>query len=121
MRALIISVDLGNPDFTAHTEEFAMLARGAGAEIVGTVTVRRDRPDAKFFIGSGKVQEAVAMAGALLADIVLFDQPLSPRSEEHTSELQSLMRSSYAVFCLKKNTTIIYQNYTKRPPPKDIS
>src|SRR3546814_7757505 len=28
------------------------------------------------------------------------------RSEEHTSELQSLMRSSYAVFCLKKNNTI---------------
>src|SRR3546814_3647118 len=28
-----------------------------------------------------------------------------PRSEEHTSELQSLMRSSYAVFCLKKKTT----------------
>src|SRR3546814_10603399 len=27
----------------------------------------------------------------------------SPRSEEHTSELQSLMRISYAVFCLKKN------------------
>src|SRR3546814_1986257 len=27
------------------------------------------------------------------------------RSEEHTSELQSLMRSSYAVFCLKKKTT----------------
>src|SRR3546814_3184496 len=30
----------------------------------------------------------------------------SGRSEEHTSELQSLMRISYAVFCLKKNTTI---------------
>src|SRR3546814_9534269 len=28
---------------------------------------------------------------------------LAPRSEEHTSELQSLMRISYAVFCLKKN------------------
>src|SRR3546814_3620770 len=28
--------------------------------------------------------------------------PQSPRSEEHTSELQSLMRISYAVFCLKK-------------------
>src|SRR3546814_7896669 len=28
------------------------------------------------------------------------------RSEEHTSELQSLMRSSYAVFCLKKKTTV---------------
>src|SRR3546814_9306027 len=30
--------------------------------------------------------------------------PAEPRSEEHTSELQSLMRSSYAVFCLKKKT-----------------
>src|SRR3546814_1763531 len=30
--------------------------------------------------------------------------PLSCRSEEHTSELQSLMRTSYAVFCLKKKT-----------------
>src|SRR3546814_10384037 len=32
------------------------------------------------------------------------------RSEEHTSELQSLMRISYAVFCLKKNTTNTKQN-----------
>src|SRR3546814_3616230 len=34
-----------------------------------------------------------------------------PRSEEHTSELQSLMRISYAVFCLKKkNTKLQYTN-----------
>src|SRR3546814_1138814 len=32
------------------------------------------------------------------------------RSEEHTSELQSLMRNSYAVFCLKKNTTLHKSN-----------
>src|SRR3546814_4598592 len=33
-----------------------------------------------------------------------------PRSEEHTSELQSLMRSSYAVFCLKKKNTTLHTN-----------
>src|SRR3546814_2138452 len=33
------------------------------------------------------------------------DQAYESRSEEHTSELQSLMRISYAVFCLKKKTT----------------
>src|SRR3546814_5867129 len=33
------------------------------------------------------------------------------RSEEHTSELQSLMRISYAVFCLKKKIKHIYTNY----------
>src|SRR3546814_4778748 len=34
------------------------------------------------------------------------------RSEEHTSELQSLMRISYAVFCLKKKTTYSHNHYT---------
>src|SRR3546814_6256250 len=34
------------------------------------------------------------------------------RSEEHTSELQSLMRNSYAVFCLKKKTTLKTQLHT---------
>src|SRR3546814_2286148 len=36
--------------------------------------------------------------------VELADQPVLRRSEEHTSELQSLMRSSYSVFCLKKTT-----------------
>src|SRR3546814_9276226 len=36
------------------------------------------------------------------------------RSEEHTSELQSLMRISYAVFCLKKNKTQQSKNLPKR-------
>src|SRR3546814_4392513 len=35
----------------------------------------------------------------------LLGDPIEERSEEHTSELQSLMRISYAVFCLKKKTT----------------
>src|SRR3546814_5973864 len=39
------------------------------------------------------------------------DRPVR-RSEEHTSELQSLMRISYAVFCLKKKKTITYTNIT---------
>src|SRR3546814_5750562 len=38
--------------------------------------------------------------------------PGSPRSEEHTSELQSLMPISYAVFCLKQNSKRLTTNYT---------
>src|SRR3546814_2880323 len=53
--------------------------------------------------------------------------PSNLRSEEHTSELQSLMRISYAVFCLKKNKqtiNIINDNYTQyttllRPPRRE--
>src|SRR3546814_4485728 len=39
--------------------------------------------------------------------------PPPPRSEEHTSELQSLMRISYAVFCLKKNKRDRYETNTR--------
>src|SRR3546814_3853961 len=42
----------------------------------------------------------------------------SPRSEEHTSELQSLMRISYAVFCLKKKTRTRVQ-HRRRMTDKD--
>src|SRR3546814_1048023 len=38
------------------------------------------------------------------------DSSLASRSEEHTSELQSLMRISYAVFCLKKKKKILHTN-----------
>src|SRR3546814_6607956 len=43
---------------------------------------------------------------------ILQINSLSLRSEEHTSELQSLMRISYAVFCLKKNTKNCKHNNT---------
>src|SRR3546814_6894890 len=43
-------------------------------------------------------------------------RPGDGRSEEHTSELQSLMRSSYAVFCLKIKNTILLQSYTEDFP-----
>src|SRR3546814_10070294 len=66
---------------------------------------------------SGSTGVAVSTGGAVLtgASVVVvmspgagasaFSQPAS-RSEEHTSELQSLMRNSYAVFCLKKKHTL---------------
>src|SRR3546814_1252527 len=40
------------------------------------------------------------------------DRPHHLRSEEHTSELQSLMRISYAVFCLKKKNQLISHSFT---------
>ena len=83
MRTLILTVDLGSPDYAAHAEEFVMLARGAGAEIVDIVRARRDRPDAKYFIGSGKVDEAVLVAKTHDAQVVLFDQPLSPAQQRN--------------------------------------
>src|SRR3546814_8084237 len=55
----------------------------------------------------------------LLGDLGDGGDDLADRSEEHTSELQSLMRISYAVFCLKKTTKQHKQHYhkpTSNPP-----
>src|SRR3546814_4992105 len=45
---------------------------------------------------------ALAMTASIVVHAATFWRSCSGRSEEHTSELQSLMRISYAVFCLKK-------------------
>src|SRR3546814_8965704 len=64
---------------------------------------RRARPDdASHGDGAAQGRQGRDRASAL--------HPERGRSEEHTSELQSLMRISYAVFCLKKKTTILHTN-----------
>src|SRR3546814_8067789 len=52
----------------------------------------------------GALVFAPLMTMQFVVQIVLTFPSLQDRSEEHTSELQSLMRISYAVFCLKKKT-----------------
>src|SRR3546814_1131581 len=60
------------------------------------------------------------------ACISAYNPGIADRSEEHTSELQSLMRISYAVFCLKKKTTkhkdidITYNTQTNTMHNSDI-
>src|SRR3546814_3251175 len=48
-------------------------------------------------------RDAAAMHRSVPSDPAPQESPMWKRSEEHTSELQSLMRISYAVFCMKKN------------------
>jgi GTP-binding protein HflX len=65
--------------------ELALLADTAGLAVVGQITQRLKRPNAKTFIGKGKVQEAKQLADETLADVILFDHELSPR---HQRELE---------------------------------
>src|SRR3546814_4198183 len=69
-------------------------------------------------------QEAGRQPAPVIADEGdVFPNCASHRSEEHTSELQSLMRISYAVFCLKKKSTIQekHQNMPSEEVPTDTT
>src|SRR3546814_6087319 len=71
-----------------------LLADVAGLVVVGDVAFRAVLDHAEHAAWFEHVEEAAEHAFGLAAG--------APRSEEHTSELQSLMRNSYAVLCLKK-------------------
>lgn len=59
-------------------EELEGLAVSAGAEVVGRLIQRRPTPDIKFYLGKGKVDELKQLVSAEDADVVLFDNDLSP-------------------------------------------
>src|SRR3546814_10164583 len=62
------------------------------------------RPQRQFSLDLGGREAGKSLFQHEAANGAAMQLRFRPRSEEHTSELQSLMRSSYAVFCLKKKT-----------------
>ena len=69
-------------------KELALLADTAGLEIVGQTTQKLDHPHPKTYIGLGKVEEVKALIEENQADVLLFDDELSPR---HLRELEEIM------------------------------
>jgi len=63
--------------------EFAELARSAGATVVGSLNARVERPNPKYFIGSGKADELKASRQSLDADLILVNHALSPVQERN--------------------------------------
>jgi GTP-binding protein HflX len=76
-----------HPQFRAtgpdSLDEFQELARSAGAEVAGIVCAPRDRPDARYFVGSGKIEELAERVEVLGADLVLVSQSLSAVQERN--------------------------------------
>ena len=81
--ALLIQPFAGGPAEEDVLEEFADLARSAGATIAATLTARIDRPNPATLIGSGKLEEVKAAADATGADLVLVNHALSPVQERN--------------------------------------
>lgn len=82
-RALLLHVGLNRSCLEDETQEFCALARSAGAEIVGEIHARRDRPDPQYFIGSGKVEEIADVVRETRAELLLVSQPLRPGQERN--------------------------------------
>jgi GTP-binding protein HflX len=67
-------------------DELEGLATTAGSRIVGRMTQRRQAPDVTTYLGKGKVEELQRMAAAADADVILFDNDLSPAQTRNLEE-----------------------------------
>ena len=84
---MLVRLGIGAPADPEDLQEFHQLALSAGAIPVAQVSGRRDRPDPRYFVGSGKADEIRALAVEHQADLVLFDHPLRPSQERNLEKL----------------------------------
>src|ERR1700723_936490 len=89
-RAVLVRLGLGMPVKREDLEEFEQLARSAGASPVATITGRRERPDPRYFVGSGQAQQIADTARAENAELILFDHPLSPSQQRNLERLSGV-------------------------------
>ncbi len=85
-RTILVSVSVQLLD-DLDAEEFALLAQSAGADILEHIKVQRNKPNPKFFIGSGKVDEIAEQVRDLEAGLVIFDHALTPAQERNLERI----------------------------------
>ncbi len=92
-RALLVHIDFphsGDANKTLQSEaqsEFYDLVMSAGAEVLSFVKGKRYKPEAKFFVGTGKAQEIKEAVQTLNADLVIVNHQLSPSQERNLEAL----------------------------------
>jgi GTP-binding protein HflX len=97
-RAILVSVALPDRPFVTHDpcDEIRGLATTAGAQIVGEITQKRQDINPGTYVGKGKVEEIAERVKATDADVVVFDNDLSPaqaRNLEKATGVKVLDRS----------------------------
>ncbi|MFZ1641742.1 MAG: ribosome rescue GTPase HflX [Candidatus Contendobacter sp.] len=81
--AVLVRLLLDRTEDALDSAEFRELAASAGAECVALITGRRQAPDPRLFVGSGKAEEIRAAVEESGAELALFDHSLSPSQERN--------------------------------------
>jgi GTPase len=89
-RAVLVGVESGRQrdgwSVDSSLDELDQLARTAGADVVGRLTQRMERPSSTHYIGSGKLQECIELKQELNYDTVVINDELAPRQQRNLEE-----------------------------------
>lgn len=95
-RAFLVSVDTGEFDAEASMSELYELTESAGAQPVGAMIQKREKPDGATCIGSGRLEELKEVCQSQEIDLIIFDCELSPtqiRNLEFETEVRIIDRT----------------------------
>lgn len=82
-KAVLVSLDFGEPDYAENLEEVRLLTASAGVTALAVVKGRRQRPDPALFAGKGKVEEIANAVAESHASLAIFNHELSPVQERN--------------------------------------
>lgn len=85
-KAVLVHITFNEPGAQDYLDEFKELVTSAGASIVELVCGKRQKPDPRYFIGSGKLEEIRQIAAQGQADLVIFNHSLSPAQERNLEQ-----------------------------------
>ncbi|HEX8229187.1 MAG TPA: GTPase HflX [Chloroflexia bacterium] len=88
-KAILVGVDTGKQTLSVQDslDELEQLAATAGVEVVGRITQKLNDPNPATLVGKGKVDEIKALREQLGADVVLFDEELTPTQQRNLEEV----------------------------------
>ena len=110
--AILVGLDLGNKtDITDSILELGKLASACDVNVLYTIIQKRDKPTANFYIGEGKVQEVLEAVNTLDADVVIFNDELSP---SHIRNLEKSLNIKVI-----DRTVLILDIFAKRAKTKE--
>ena len=95
-KAVLVCVDTGDYDAQSSLDELEELTESAGAEVIASVTQKKDKPETSTYIGSGRLEEITTFCENQEVDLLIFDCELTPtqiRNIEHTTNVRTIDRT----------------------------
>lgn len=82
-QAVLVHIEFPQEHNREDLQELEMLVSSAGVNTLAVVQGSRQKPDAKFFVGSGKAEEIAEVVKLFNADVIIFNHELSPSQERN--------------------------------------
>ena len=86
-QAVLVHINFSDETSKEDLQELQMLASSAGVSALEVITGSRRSPNAKYFVGSGKVEEIANVVRASCADVVIFNHALTPSQERNIEKI----------------------------------